>query len=233
MTENRYANQLKVNGFEPLMQEKIEKSKVLVVGAGGLGCHVLVQLCALGLGNIVLADHDKVELQNLNRQTLYLPAHVGLPKAPTAAAVLQTFNPNVHIHAVQEMLNSKNVEELATGCDLVLDCTDNLATRYTLDAYCSRTATPLIFGGVRMYEGQFGVFNYRGGTSFKQMFPTENHFEQIEDCNTLGTFGFACQLIGAYQVNEAFKIVTGLGHVLAGKVTTIDLQTNSHFTVGF
>ncbi|MBI3141259.1 MAG: HesA/MoeB/ThiF family protein [Bacteroidetes bacterium] len=232
-TPLRYANQLKVTGFTHHHQRIIQHARVLVVGAGGLGCPVLLQLSALGLGHITLYDHDHIETHNLNRQTLYSEQHLGQPKAITAAGILRGFNPDVEIVPVVEMLGTKQIASLDAKWQVVVDCTDNIATRHLLDHFCQTHGIPLVFGGVRMLEGQFGVFNYRGGPSFSKAFPAHGRFERIEDCNLLGTFAFACHMVASYQVNEVFKIITGLGRVMSGKVTTINLESVTHFTVGF
>lgn len=230
--EKRYNNQLRVQNFDESDQLTLAKTEVLVVGAGGLGCPVVLQLAALGVGNITIIDDDQIELHNLNRQTLYTPADIGKSKALVAAERVQSFNPHINIHACVDRLTSKNAEQYISGKKLVLDCTDNIPGRYAMDDVCKQLGVPMIFGGVRMLEGQYGVFNYRGGTSFADMFPKSQHFEQIEDCSTLGTFVFACHLIGSYQVTEAFKILLNRAKVQAGKVTSINLETGSLIRVG-
>ena len=222
----RYANQLRVSGFGIEHMHKLQKAKVLVVGAGGLGCPVLRQLVVLGVKTLVVIDDDKISESNLNRQTLFFPADVGRLKVEIAEERLRQLNPEAHISPVIDRLNSRNVTLHTQGVDLVIDCTDNLATRYTLDKACVGLGLPLVFGGVRMLEGQFGVFNFDGGPSFSNVFPTHGHLEALEDCSTLGTFGFACELIASYQVAEAMKIITGLGKVNSGVITTIDLFEN-------
>jgi len=228
----RYNNQLRVQNFDENDQLVLAKSRVLVIGAGGLGCPVLLQLAALGVGYLTLVDDDTIETHNLNRQTLYTPADTGKHKATIAAKRIQEFNPGVTIHPVVDRLTSKNAEQYISGHDLVLDCTDNIPGRYVMDKVCKEHQVPMIFGGVRMLEGQYGVFNYKKSASFSDVFPKSQHFEQIEDCSTLGTFVFACHLIASYQVNEAFKILLNREHVQAGKVVSINLETGSQIRVG-
>lgn len=227
----RYSNQLRVGGFSEEHQDILLGSHVLVVGAGGLGCPVLLQLAALGVGSISVVDDDVIAVHNLNRQTLFTPADVGAQKVQVAAQRIRVFNPLIKINAMPHRLTSKNAAELIYGKQLVLDCTDNIPARYAIDKACEELGVPMIFGGVRMLEGQFGVFNYKKGASFADVFPREQNLGQLEDCSTLGTFGFACQLIASYQVNEAFKVLLGKEHVESGCITSIDLETGTTFRV--
>lgn len=225
----RYTNQLRVKGFETEHHIRLQEAKVLVVGAGGLGCPVLRQLAVLGIGNITVIDDDKISLSNLNRQTLFLPREVGKFKVEVAREKLLDLNPDTSVHIHINRLTSKNVQELTKEINVVIDCTDNLATRYILDRVCQKNQVPLIFGGVRMMEGQFGVFNYQQSASFADVFSPDGYLESLEDCNSLGTFGFVCELIASYQVAEVMKIVTGIGQVNSGVITTIDLSENLIF----
>lgn len=225
----RFDNQLRVTGFDKEHQQMLQEASVLVVGSGGLGCPVLRQLTVLGIGEMTLVDDDKVSVSNLNRQTLFTPDDAGEYKVSVAKERLLQLSPGLSIKVLIDRLNSKNVGELVKGKNVVVDCTDNLATRYVLDKACAIRNIPLVFGGVRMMEGQFGVFNYGNGRSFSDIFPMDGHLEALEDCNTLGTFGFACELIASYQVAEVMKIITGLGEVSYGCITTIDLLDNVSF----
>lgn len=229
---NRYNNQLRVNNFSEEDQKRLQDSEVLVVGAGGLGCPLLLQLAALGVGHITLVDDDVVNESNLNRQTLFTPKDVGQKKVAVAAQKILEFNPLIEVLALEDRLTSKNASALIDGKKVVIDCTDNIPARYVMDKVCKEQGIPMVFGGVRMLEGQFGVFNYRGGPSFNDLFPAGNRLEQLEDCNTLGTFGFACQLVAGYQANEAFKVLLNREYVQSGRIWTIDLETGSIFKVG-
>lgn len=227
----RYSNQLKTDGFTEKDQERLRNTKVLIVGAGGLGCPVSLQMAAMGIGTLSLIDDDRIELHNLNRQTLYKPADVGKPKVEMAKEVLRSFNADCEVVTYECRLSTTNAQKLIVNHDLVIDCTDNIPTRYTIDKFCKKLTIPMIFGGVRMLEGQYGVFNYKRGISFGDVYPQAANLEQLEDCESLGTFGFACALVASYQVNEAFKILLNRPFVQDGKVTTIDLQRNSVLSI--
>jgi len=229
---DRYINQLKVDGFSVNDLKKLQSARVLVVGAGGLGCPVSLQLVAMGIGTITLIDDDLVEVHNLNRQTLFTPNQVGIAKVEAALSALKGFNPDCNIMTIEDRLSSRNAKSIIDSHDLVIDCTDNIPARYTIDKYCNTLGIPMIFGGVRMLEGQFGVFNYQKGISFTDVYPPSSNLEQLEDCESLGTFGFACALIASHQVNEAYKILLEKPGVQDGKIVTIDLQRNTVLSIG-
>ena len=222
----RYSNQLKVAPFDPIKQTKLLNSTVLVIGAGGLGCPVLQQLALLGVGKIILLDADHIEESNLNRQSLFGLNDIGKSKAQVAKRQVEALNEDCSVEAHCEFLTSKNAEKFCLSANVIVDCTDNLATRYTLDRQSQRLGIPLVFGGVRKWEGQVGVFNYLRGKSFEDIFPKEAHLESLEDCELLGTFGFVCQMVASYQCAEVLKILSGIGTVLSGQILTIDLMNN-------
>lgn len=224
---NRYSNQQKITGFTPEHQMKLDKAKVLVVGAGGLGCPLLTNLIQMGVGHVTILDDDVVNESNLNRQWLYTPNDVGEPKVVCAEQRLLKLNPSIKIKGIQDRLTSKNAKALVQGFDVAVDCTDNLAARYALDEGCHLFELPLVFGGIRMTEGQVGIFNGASGVRFSDVFkPTKEAFRQ-EDCNTLGTLGFICNMVGSFQASEVFKIITGLGEPLMAKVVHLDAFGNS------
>lgn len=224
---NRYSNQQKITGFTPEHQKKLDKAKVLVVGAGGLGCPLLTNLVQMGIGETTVLDDDVVNESNLNRQWLYTPDDIGKSKVVCAQNKLSSLNPNIRIAGIQERLTSKNAAAFVQGFDVVVDCTDNLAARYALDEVCHQFKLPLVFGGIRMTEGQVGIFNGVSGVRFSDVFkPSKEAFQQ-EDCNALGTLGFICNMIGSFQASEVFKLITGLGEPLMAKVVHLDAFGNS------
>lgn len=224
---NRYSNQQKITGFRPEHQDKLEQAKVLVVGAGGLGCPLLTNLVQMGIGHITILDDDVVSESNLNRQWLYTTGDIGKLKVELAKERLLRLNPTINVNGKEDRLTSKNAEAYVQGFDIVVDCTDNLAARYALDEACHQFSLPLVFGGIRMAEGQVGIFNGVSRVRFSDVFkPTKEAFQQ-EDCNTLGTLGFVCNMVGSYQASEVFKLITRLGEPLMAKVVHLDAFGNS------
>ena len=231
MNKRRYENHFKLDGFSPDLQEKIAQTRILVIGAGGLGCPLLVNLAMLGIGFIRLADDDIIQESNLNRQFLFPHHRIGEQKAEVAAEFLRAFNPQVSIETHIDRFKQQNANELLDGIDYAIDCSDNLATRYSLDIFCSEKRIPMIFGGVRKYEGQVGVFHFRSETRFSDVFPPSAEVFASEDCNVLGTTGFVCQNIASWQAAELFKMISGQGEILEGKLLMIDQLNVQHMSI--
>lgn len=228
---NRYENQLRINGFNQQQQTKLLQSKIVVIGAGGLGCHVLQNLAAMGIGSLHIIDDDVVNLSNLNRQILFNQKHIGESKAKCAQAYLKILNNSISTSYSNIRLTSKNAEDLLSSYDLIIDCSDNLVARYVIDKASKELQIPFIFGGVRMLEGQIGVFNYKKNISFKDVFKPNSSSYQQEDCNTLGTTSFACAWVAAIQVSQAWKILLQEDCALDGCIHNIDMQSIESLTV--
>lgn len=230
----RYACQVKLPGFGTEGQKKLSESKVLVVGAGGLGCPALQYLAAAGVGRITIADNDVVSESNLHRQILYTPADAGKPKAEIAKLILQKQNSGISIKSIPERITADNVFRLIEDCDIVLDCTDNFETRYLLNDACVLTRKPLVYGAIYQYEGQAAIWNVRNADgsfspNYRDLFPDADA-TQIPDCATGGVLPTLAGIIGCIQAGEAIKYITGTGEVLAGKVLMLDslsLQSRS------
>lgn len=221
----RYAPQILVPEIGVEGQQKIGAAKVLVVGAGGLGCPALLYLTGLGCGTIGIADDDTVSLSNLHRQVLYTEADAGKAKAVIAREYLQQRNGKLNIVSHPERLTELNAAALIGQYDMVVDCSDNIDTRYIIDAVTSTQGKPFVYGGIRRFEGQVAVFNYRSSCSFTAAFPDKQRFAAEQDCATAGIVGYTAGVVACLQVNEVLKCILGLDGVLAGEILTIDLRT--------
>jgi molybdopterin-synthase adenylyltransferase len=196
----------------------------LIVGAGGLGCPAALYLAAAGVGQLTIADPDKVDLTNLQRQILHRTDAVGRPKVESARAALNALNPDVSIVPLQ-----KRVEEfadLAAGADVVLDCSDNFATRKAINRACVQRRTPLVSGAAIRFDGQLAVFDLSDPASpcYACVFPEDGEVEEVQ-CSTMGVFAPLTGVIGALQAMEAIKLLTGAGRTLSGKLVLLDAST--------
>ncbi|WP_342083460.1 HesA/MoeB/ThiF family protein [Dyadobacter sp. OTU695] len=221
----RYARQIIMPEMGLIGQEKLRTGKVAVVGAGGLGCPVLQYLVAAGVGEIAIIDDDTVDLTNLHRQILYAADDVGKNKAITAVEKLSVLNPFVRLTAYPDRLNAENAADLLNGYDLIIDGSDNFETRYLVNDFCVELNKPFVFGSILRFEGQVSVFNYRGGPTYRCLFPDA---EEGDNCAEAGVMGVLPGIIGTYMANEAIKILAGIGEPLSGKLLVINTLSNSH-----
>ncbi len=226
----RYQRHLSLPGFGRAGQEQLRAGKVLVVGAGGLGCPALLYLAAAGVGRIVLVDPDTVEGSNLQRQVLYTEADLGQPKAEVAARRLRALNSLVDIVAVGERFGRKNALDLVGACDVVLDGSDNFATRYLVNDACVMADRPFVYGAIQGFEGQLSVFNWRGGPTYRCLFPSPPPAELVPNCAAAGVLGVLPGIVGTWQAGEAIKMLAGVGEPLSGKLLlwnalTMNVQT--------
>lgn len=222
---NRYIRQTTLPQVGEAGQQKLLSSRVLVIGAGGLGCAVLPYLAAGGVGTIGIIDGDQIEESNLHRQVLYTPAQLCLYKAKEAATSILRNNPDVNVLVYSEFLTSKKAQEIFPNYDLIIDATDNLFIRYVINDTCIEFGKPFVYGSIHQFQGQISVFNYEGGPSYRDIFPQEN--QSVPNCAEAGVLGTTVGLIGMLQANEAIKIILGIGEVLSGKLLIYDLLQNS------
>ncbi|MGI4898272.1 MAG: molybdopterin-synthase adenylyltransferase MoeB [Janthinobacterium lividum] len=208
-------------------QQKLKTAKVLMVGAGGLGCPVLQYLVAAGVGEIGIVDDDLVDESNLHRQILYSSADVGKSKAVVAAEKLRIMNPFVELKAYQERIKPENTEKLIGAYDLIIDGSDNFPTRYLVNDTCVRLNKTLVFGSIFKFEGHVSVFNYLGGPQYRDIFPEAPADNDVPNCAEIGVLGVIPGLIGLYMANEAIKIICGIGETLSGKLMTVNALDNS------
>jgi len=227
----RYQRHIVLAGFGVAAQERLARGRVLVVGAGGLGCPALLYLTAAGVGRIVVVDSDVVEASNLQRQVLYCEADVGKPKAKAAAEHLRALNHFVETVPIAERFSPDNALGLISACDVVIDGSDNFATRYLIDEVCAIVDRPFVYGAIEGFHGQLSVFNWRGGPSYRWLFPTPPSVGQAPDCSQVGVLGVLPGVIGTWQANEAIKLLTGIGEPLSGKLLLWNALTMTMQTV--
>ncbi len=205
-------------------QAKLNKAKVLVIGAGGLGSPVLTYLGAAGIGNIGIVDNDVVSLSNLQRQILYKTSEINQIKAHKAKERLLENNPDIIIETFITRLNSDNSVEIAKGYDIIVDCTDNYDSRYIIDAASKLLGIPMVYGSISKFSGQVSVFNYRGSKSYKDLFNEKPNIDE-NDTSRLGVLGILPGIIGSIQANEVVKIVLNMQGVLKNKLFLLDTKT--------
>jgi adenylyltransferase/sulfurtransferase len=229
--EERYSRQIILPEVGTGGQEKIASSKVLVIGAGGLGCPVIQYLSSAGVGTMGILDFDIVEESNLPRQPLFLKEDIGTFKAEVAAKFAKKRNSAIDIQVFSEELKAENADTIIHQYDLVIDCSDNFTTRYLVNDACIRQNKPWIFAAIEGWTGQLSVFNYNSGPSYRDLFPEAP--ESIEDCNTIGVIATLPAVMGSMQANEALKCMLGLDGILSGKLMILDLlnQNVNYFTI--
>jgi molybdopterin/thiamine biosynthesis adenylyltransferase/rhodanese-related sulfurtransferase len=228
-----YQRQISLPELGPEGQQKLRNARVLVIGAGGLGCPALTYLAAAGVGTIGIIDFDRVEISNLHRQILFTVADVGRLKAEVAAERLRLLNPHSQFIAYTEGLSRENALSIGTDYDLVVDGSDNFPTRYLVNDACVLLNKPLVFGSIYKFEGQVSVFNYEGGPTYRCLYPTPPGAGEVPNCAEVGVLGVLPGIIGSLQAVEALKIITGLGEVLSGKILLYDALRASFQTFHF
>ena len=206
-------------------QQQLQQAKVLVIGAGGLGCPCLKALAGAGFSHIGIVDFDMVSVSNLHRQTLYDAKDTGLPKAPLAAEKLQAYNPFITVRPHPLMVDESNVLALLADYDLVIDCTDNFLVRYLINDACVLLNKPLVYGAIHQLEGHVTVFNYRGSATLRCLFPESDQNDVIQSCADIGAYNIITGIVGLLMANEAIKVVLQHPDVLAGRLHHFDALT--------
>ncbi len=231
----RYIRQVTLSAFGVAGQARLLGAKVLVVGAGGLGCAALPYLAGAGIGTIGIVDDDRVALHNLHRQVLYTMEDIGLNKATTAAQRLQLLNPDIRIQAFSERLTVTNTLDIFARFDLVVDGTDNFATRYMINDACMLLGKPLVYGSVSGMEGQVAVFCTAGEDgsrlSYRDLFPDQPGESEFPNCAEAGVLGVLPAVIGSLQATEAIKFLAKLGHPLVNRLLTCNLNEPLFFEI--
>ena len=222
MNQNRYIRQTTLKGFGVAGQKKLANAKVLVIGAGGLGVPVLTYLNAMGVGKIGIVDNDEVSITNLHRQVLYGQNDVGELKVGVALKKLKAQNEENEITVFNTFLNTKNALEIIADYDLVVDASDNFPTRYLVNDACVILKKPFIYGALHGYEGQVSVFNYKGGPTYRCLFPSMPKEDEVPNCNEHGVLGIIPGIIGNLQALETVKVITEIGETLSGKLLIFD-----------
>ncbi|KAI9451193.1 UBA/THIF-type NAD/FAD binding protein [Russula earlei] len=227
----RYERQLLLKEIGTAGQDKLLQAKVLVIGAGGLGCPALQYLAAAGIGKIGIADGDTVSLNNLHRQILYATHHIGHNKATTAATVLQQLNTGIEIIAWPQRLTNSNALKIIQAYDLVIDATDNFSTRYMINDACVLLNKPLVYGAISQFEGQVAIFNSTGDgnnrpVNYRDLFPEPPQNNTLLNCAEAGVLGVLPGIIGCMQASEAIKLIIGMGKPLTNCLLTYNALTN-------
>ncbi|MBI2272060.1 MAG: molybdopterin-synthase adenylyltransferase MoeB [Bacteroidetes bacterium] len=224
---SRYSRHLLLPEIGLAGQAKIKQAKVLVIGAGGLGCPALQYLAAMGFGEIGIVDFDKVDESNLQRQILYSVEDIGKLKAETAVSRLSKQNPFVKFNTYTVRLDNQNALNIISDYDVVIDGTDNFATRYLVNDACVIMNKPLIYGSIYKFEGQVSVLNYtdssgKPGPTYRCLFPTPPRPGSVPGCSEIGVLGILPGIIGTFQATEAIKIISGIGNPLSGRLLLFD-----------
>ncbi|QKJ31539.1 ThiF family adenylyltransferase [Mucilaginibacter mali] len=229
MDTSRYSCQVALPGFGRQAQQRLQQSRVLIVGMGGLGCPAAQYLAAAGVGALGITDNDTVSISNLHRQILYTPGDAGREKVAVAAEKLRLQNPNISITPYNLKVTADNVLALFGQYDVILDGTDNFETRYLLNDAAVLSNKPLIYGAIYQYEGQTAVWNAPNpdgtrGPNYRDLYPQVDA-TQIPNCADGGVIPTIAGMIGCAMANEAIKYITQTGELLAGKMLMLDTQT--------
>lgn len=207
-------------------QEKLLAASALVIGAGGLGSPAAMYLAAAGVGTIVLADGDTVDLTNLQRQILHTTQSIGKPKAASGHDALARINPEVRVAPLQSRLDGDELDRLVAQASVVLDCSDNFATRHAVNRACVRHRKPLVSGAAVRFDGQVSVFDLRDDLSpcYHCLFPEDAELEETR-CAVMGVFAPLTGIIGSVQAAESLKLLAGAGETLKGRLLILDALT--------
>lgn len=191
-------------------QIKIKSARVLVIGAGGLGCPILQYLSTAGVGTIGIVDFDTIEMHNLHRQILYRESNVGASKVITAKSVVAELNPLINSIAFEEKLTAENAIRIIQKFDIVVDGCDNFATRYLVNDSCVALGKTLVYGSILGFEGQLAVFNHKGNKNLRDLFPEPPNPKEVPNCNANGVLGTLPGIIGTMMAHETLKLIVGL-----------------------
>ena len=224
--QERYKKHLTLEEIGLEGQLELKNSSVLCIGAGGLGSPVLLYLAAAGIGKIGIVDNDHIEKSNLQRQIIHETDAVGILKIDSAKKRIKQLNPNIKVQTFDERINSKNIEAIIKGFDIVCDCSDNFGTRYLVNDACLIHNKPLVYGSVQGFEGQISVFNLsKNSPNLRDLIPESPTKNEIPSCSEFGVIGVSTGLIGILQVNEIVKIILKRGNILDGKLLVFNLLT--------
>jgi adenylyltransferase/sulfurtransferase len=205
----RYSRQLMLSEVGITGQEKLKNAKVLVIGAGGLGCPVMQYLSAAGVGTIGIVDFDTIELHNLHRQILYSTEDIGKKKAQTAFEKIRSQNPNLKGEVFDIALTTENAEDIISKFDIVIDGCDNFETRYIVNDACKKLNKPLVYGSILRSEGQVAVFNYNGSKNLRDLYPEAPDPEDVPSCSETGVIGVVPGMIGMMMCSMTMDIILG------------------------
>lgn len=232
----RYSRQIVIPQIQASGQERIQNAKVLCIGAGGLGSPALIYLAAAGVGTIGIVDFDTVDESNLHRQVLYGQSDIGKKKVDIARSKIQESNPLVEVNVYPVRINPSNIFQIMADYDIVIDATDNFATRYLINDAAVLLNKPYVWGSVNRFDGQAAVFWSTLGPCYRCLHPEPPAPGSVQSCADAGVFGVLCASIASIQVNEVIKAITGIGELQIGKLmiyealeaeyTKIDIHKN-------
>ena len=218
----RYSRHLIIPDVGKTGQRRLKNAKVLVVGAGGLGSPALLYLAAAGVGTLGIVDFDVVDESNLQRQVIHGQSDIGRPKAVSAMETITGINPLINVILHEERLDSDNAMEIFAGYDLIVDGTDNFATRYLVNDACVLLGKPYVWGSIYRFDGQASVFWAEHGPCYRCLYPEPPPPGMVPSCAEGGVLGVLCATIGSIQVNEAIKVITGIGEPMVGRLMVYD-----------
>jgi adenylyltransferase/sulfurtransferase len=206
----RYSRQTILPEIGDEGQEKLKKARVLVIGAGGLGCPVLQYIATAGVGYIGIMDFDTIEIHNLHRQILYTEKEIGQQKAIVAQKVISELNPLIKTLAINEKLTSENASKIIEKYDIVVDGSDNFSTRYLVNDTCVALKKTLVYGSILKFEGQIAVFNHKGSKNLRDLFPESPDPKDVPNCSLNGVLGTLPGIIGNMMAHETLKLILEL-----------------------
>ncbi len=229
--KERYSRQVLLGEIGEAGQRKLINAKVLVVGAGGLGCPVLQYLVAAGVGTIGIADDDSISASNLHRQILYGIDDVGKLKTTIAAQKVKQLNPQVQLKLFEKRITNLNAWDIISAFDIVVDGSDNFTTRYLVNDACVLQGKPLIYGSVFKFEGQVAVFNLNGSVNYRDVFSDAPGTGEVPDCAEAGVLGVLPGIIGNLMANETIKLIVGMGKPLTNRLLTYNSLENTFYEI--
>lgn len=229
----RYSRHILLDEIGIEGQERLLAAHALVIGAGGLGSPAAMYLASSGIGKLTLVDDDEVDLTNLQRQVMHTTARVGQPKVASGREALLAINPEIEVAALRERAGPERLMELARTADVVLDCSDNFATRHAVNRACVAAGKPLVSGAVIRFDGQLSVFDPRreGAPCYACLFPEDGAYQDAA-CSTMGVFAPLVGVVGAMQAAEAMKLVAGIGQPLAGRLLLLEGRAMEWTAIG-
>lgn len=222
INSKRYSRQMILPEIGETGQQKLQEARVLVIGAGGLGCPVLQNLASAGVGNIGIVDGDVVDETNLHRQLLYTLKDCGNSKSETAKKAILELNPEISVTAFSEFFTPQNASRIVEGYQIIVDCTDAIAVRYLINDVSVAKRIPMVYASIHKFEGQVSVFNYKNGPSYRCLFPEQESLNAVPNCAESGVLGVLPNTLGVLQATEVLKIILEIGTVLSGKLLIYD-----------
>lgn len=218
---SRYSRQIFMEEVSIEGQRKIGNSRVLVIGAGGLGSPVIQYLAAAGIGKLAAIDFDIIEIHNLNRQVIHQESFIGRPKVESAQSFVTQFNSGISFEPINQKLNKENIEAVFSGYDIIVDGSDNFETRYLVNDHCIKMGKTLVYGSIFSFEGQVAVFNYEDSKNLRDIFPSPPNTEDVQNCDQFGVLGALAGITGTMMAMLTLKVILGL-NVPINQLTIID-----------